>query len=237
MKNDWKRIWEKREINESLLSTTDRNALFAELKRCNGFDVVGGGIPLESLLEQYRVTKEKLTQYAPQAKSVYEVGCGSGANLFLFEQDGWKTGGLDYSEALTGIAKKVLRSEDLLCAGAADLPDAPEYDCLFANSVFSYFESTDYAEEVLEKMYRKARYAIALIDIHDAEQKDAFIAYRKAEIEDYEERYRNLPKFFYSRDFFVQFAEKHGMKIEFYQSDMEGYWNNPFVFHLVMYKL
>ncbi|MBR1765130.1 MAG: class I SAM-dependent methyltransferase [Ruminococcus sp.] len=233
--NNWKKIWEKRELRAEVLDKADKNELFAELKRCNGFDVVGG-IPLDSLIKQYNTTKDKLLQYGPSSRSIYEVGCGSGANLFMFAQDGWRVGGLDYSNALISIAEKVLDTDDLLCAEAAYTPEEPKYDCLLSNSVFSYFESYDYALAVLERMYNKANSAIALIDIHDIEKKDAYHAFRKAEIEDYEERYRDLPKLFYSRKLFEDFAAGHDMQLEFYSCDMEGYWNDDFTFHLIMSK-
>lgn len=232
----WRQIWEKRSINEAVLKQSDPEELFIELKRANGFDVVNGGIPFSSLMEQYELTKKLLLECAPKAASVYEVGCGSGANLLLFSHDGWQVGGVDYSAALIETAKKVLPSEDLLYAPASEMPETPAYDCLLSNSVFSYFTDYAYAEAVLQKMCKKARYAIALIDIHDIEKKDAFIAFRKEEIKDYEERYRDLPKLFYSKEFFVRFAEENGLKLRFVEHQMEGYWNSQFVFHLVLSK-
>ncbi|MBR5372842.1 MAG: hypothetical protein IK130_11585 [Oscillospiraceae bacterium] len=55
--------------------------------------------------------------------------------------------------------------------------------------------------KLLERMYQKAGSAIVLIDIHDAQKKDDFIRCRKEIVADYEERYRNLPKFFYEKAF------------------------------------
>lgn len=187
-------------------------------------------------MKQYAVIKASLLKHAPDAKSLYEVGCGSGANLLLFERDGWTVGGVDYSAALIDMAKKVLKSDDLLYAPAADMAELPEYDCILSNSVFSYFPDEAYAEDVLKKICKKAKFAIALFDIHDIEKKDAFNAYRKAEIEDYEERYRDLPKLFYSKAFFEKFAKENGLSIQFIDFDMDGYWNNQFVFHFVMWK-
>ena len=233
--NNWKKIWEKREIKYDMIGVADKNELFAELKRCNGFDVIGG-VPLESLLKQYNATKEKMLQFNPSSKSVYEVGCGSGANIFMFAQDGWRVGGIDYSNSLISIAKRVLDTDDLICAEAADTPVNPKYDCILSNGVFAYFENYDYALTTLEKMYEKANNSIVLIDIHDVEKEEAYHAYRKAEIKDYEERYRGLPKLFYSKKFFEDFATSKNMQIEFYECDMEGYWNDGFTFHLIMNK-
>ncbi|MFR4352679.1 MAG: class I SAM-dependent methyltransferase [Roseburia sp.] len=212
-----------------------------ELKRSNGFDVVADGLTYEAFLEQYKKTKAYLFPDPVAEKpggngSVYEVGCGSGANLFLFERDGIQCGGLDYSRGLVESAKKVLHTTDLLCEEAIHLAVEPEYDAVLSNSVFSYFPDKAYAYEVLEKMYRKSRYSIGIIDIHDKEKEEAFTAYRKRTIADYEERYRNLPKLFYSKAFFEEFASVHDLKIRFTTSDIEGYWNNEFVFNCFMYR-
>ena len=59
-----------------------------ELKKINGFDVVGEGL-------------------------TYEVGGGSGATLFLFEKDGIRCGEIDYSENLVEIARGVLQTNDI----------------------------------------------------------------------------------------------------------------------------
>lgn len=147
-----------------------------------------------------------------------------------------QTGGLDYSEGLIESAKRVLKTTDLICDEAKNLCIEKKYDAVFSNSVFSYFESEEYAGEVLKRMYEKANYSIGLIDIHDVRKKEAFIEYRKANVKDYEERYRNLPKFFYRRSFFTDFAEENDCRISFTDSNVEGYWNNEFVFSCFFYK-
>lgn len=77
-----------------------------------------------------------------------------------------------------------------------------KYDVILSNSVFSYFQDFAYAEEVLEKIFIKAKRSIAILDVHDAEKKEDFIAYRIKTTPNYEERYKDLPKLFYSQVFF-----------------------------------
>ena len=80
----------KRSISEEALGADDINKLFSELKRADGFDVGGGVLSEDALLRQYEDIKQRLTNGAPQpVRSVYEFGCGSGANLLLFEHDGF----------------------------------------------------------------------------------------------------------------------------------------------------
>ncbi len=231
--SDWKRIWDEKRAETQILLNGDAEAVLLELKRSNGFDV-DGELTFEAFYEQYEEIRDHL-QKNGQIRSVYEIGCGSGANLYLFERENYVCGGIDYSSSLTAVAGKVLRAGDILCADAAEVPTDISYDAVFSNGVFSYFDTVEYAACVLEKMYQKSRYSIGLMDIHDANKKEAFTAYRRQIIRDYDERYRDLPKLFYSREFFVDFAQKHHMDIEFMESHLKGYWNNQFVYSCYMY--
>jgi len=232
--NNWKKIWDKKTVEDSIILNGDRKSVLLELKRCNGFDVVDG-MSYDAFYRQYEEIRDNLQRYGI-IKSVYEVGCGSGANLYLFEGEGYDSGGLDYSHSLAEIAGNILSTKDILCAEAIDMTTDKMYDAVFSNSVFSYFENEEYAEKVLEKMYKKARNVIGLIDIHDIEKKEDFVIYRRKVVEDYDKRYADLPKLFYNRQFFEEFARRHKMSINFLESNVEGYWNNQFVFSCYMYK-
>lgn len=237
MANNWKSIWEKRKLNEEVLNSDDIIELFTELKRADGFDVGGGEIATNALVNQYDDIKARLAKNSPNPlKSVYEFGCGSGANLLLFERDGFTCGGIDYSKALIDIAEKVLKSNDITCGEAINAEVTPKYDCILANSVISYFPDTDYTQAVLDKMLQKTNYSIGLIDVHNIEKKEDFLAYRRANVENYDEKYQDLNKLFYSKKLFLDFAEKNGLKIEISDSTVENYWNNEFVFNVFMYK-
>lgn len=239
--NKWKELWNKRNVNfEQCLG--DERALLLELKRSNGFDVAGQ-LGYDVLIKQYEQIKKMLFSGVSfpenlfrRGLSVYEVGCGSGANLYLFEKDGIVCGGLDYSSNLIEGARRVLCSEDIICAEADKMSEDIQYDAVLSNSVFSYFTNEYYALSVLEKMYKKSRYSIGLVDVHDKSKERDFLEYRKKEILNYEERYKDLPKLFYSKDFFRTFANEHKLEIVFTESNVEGYWNNRFVFNCFMYK-
>lgn len=237
MTNNWKTIWSNRHLDKSAADYADTLELFVELKRCNGFDVLGGAISKNALVNQYENIKHRLVEGAcEKVNSVYEFGCGSGANLLLFERDGFTCGGIDYSESLIDIAKTVLKTKDLICSEAANAHEEPQYDCVLSNSVISYFTDFNYTRAVLEKMYKKTRYSIGLIDVFDSEKETAYVDYRRKTIENYDEKYAGLPKLFYSRSFFTDFAKEHSLKIEFCESTVENYWNNEFIFNVFMYK-
>lgn len=241
MKNKWHEIWEKRSTEKELHSLRGGKELFLELKRLDGWDSTGEMLTYEQFNDQYIQINNELSFSAKtgrhEIKSIFEVGCGAGPNLYLYQQDGLHVGGIDYSHSLIDIAKTVLKDPvELICDEAINLPDTITYDAVLSNSVFSYFDSYEYAEAVLERMYRKTNFSIGIIDIHDAYKKVDFIEYRKQIDASYEERYKELPKFFYDKAFFLRFAESHNMNIRFSMENMGNYWNSDFVFQCYMTK-
>lgn len=237
--NNWKRLWSGRSADKDILQHGSPEEIFMELKRSSGFDVVKGGIEYASFLEQHRELVEKLSDRLPDGKalqSVYEVGCGSGANLFLLENDGFTCGGMDYSANLLLGAKQVLHTTDILCTEAAKLPAEPQYDAVISVSVFGYFTGEEYAEAVLEKMLQKAKYSLGILELADIEKEEAYTAHRRQIIPNYEERYRGLPRQFYKKAFFEAFARKHNLEIEISPMNMKGYWNSRFYFDCYLYR-
>lgn len=241
LENDWKKIWNNRakydfEIPEELANSP--RDLFMYMKKLNGFDTGGGDIAPDALFTQLEQIEEKINRYQKCA-SLFEVGCGSGANLLMFSQKGMTVGGIDYSQQLIDFAQKYLDKtlvRELVCDNALNMGTDEKYDAGLSNSVFSYFADYDYAEQVLEKMLEKCRRSIVLIDIHNLDKKDDFVAFRRQAVENYDELYKNLPKLFYPKSFFEDFAKKHGLKLEFYNSEVSGYWNNEFVYNICLYK-
>ena len=229
--NNWQKIWNSRKDTLGNVNTANYREVFMELKRIDGFDI-NGGASVDSLLKQYANTKNSFNIIRG---GVFEVGCGAGANLYLFARDGYEVGGLDYSATLIDIAKKILPdSTELICAGAEDLPTDKKFDAVFSNGVFIYFDSLAYAERVLEKMLIKSRRAVAVLDIYDADFKDELLAERRRTIADYDERYKDLPKLFYPRSFFEDFATRHDLEIRFTKNELEDYGNAPFTYHCFM---
>ena len=237
--NNWNRLWSGRTADQTVLQTGDPQKIFMELKRANGFDVVKDQISYETFLGQYHDMVKNLSLHLPDGvslQSVFEVGCGSGANLFLLERDGIACGGIDYSPTLSECAKQVLRTTDIQCIQADELPTEPHYGAVISVSVFGYFTSEEYARAVLEKMCQKADYSVGVLEIADAEKKEAYTAYRKQIIPNYEERYKDLPRQFYCKEFFETFARTHNMDIEITPVNMKDYWNSQFYFDCYLYK-
>ena len=239
MENNWKPLWANRCADAAILRGGDPEKIFMELKRSSGFDVVKDQLTYQSFVDWYREMKRKLSCRLPNGKaiqSVFEVGCGSGANLYLFEKDGMNCGGIDYFPQMLESARQVLCASDIHCADASELPTGPVYDTLISVSVFGYFDDWEYAGTVLEKMCQKARYSIGLLDIADIEQREAYLNCRRQSIHDYEKRYEGLPRLFFSKEFITDFARAHDMEVEICPVRLQNYWNNQFYFDCYLYK-
>lgn len=171
-------------------------------------------------------------------KSVFEVGCGSGPNLLLFQAyyPGIKIGGLDYSSPLIETAKRYISSNELVCDEANNLDFTTTYDAVISYSVFHYFPDYEYAWSVLERMYKKSTRVLGIMDIHDLQKKSEFLRHRRELTPDYDIRYSGLEKLFYNKSFFLDFADKYNCDIKFEKSDVKGYWNNKFVYNCYLYK-
>jgi len=233
---NWHRIWNKRFGNVEILQNGTMEEKFMELKRLTGNDTMKGGVPFTSYMKQYDCLKADLTRCGG-ISSAFEVGCGSGPYLMMLESEGLKVGGLDYSENLLDAAKLVLKDPlELVCDEALNLDISIKYDVVFCTSAFEYFESDDYALQVLEKMFDKANKVVCVLDVHESSKKEAYVDYRRKTQENYDELYKDLNKKFYPRSLFENFAKMKGVKIFFKDSYLEGYWNAPFVFDMYMYK-
>jgi hypothetical protein len=234
MGNKWKEIWNRRKPVTGSLSGSWQD-VFLELKRLNGYDVMGEGVPLDSFLS-FNARLMELLGLTP-GKSVYEVGCGAGANLFLMQHEGMTVGGSDYAEGLVETAHAVVpAAREIGAMEAVDIPIEEKYDAVYSCGVFSYFPDEAYTIRVLERMLAKTSHAIGITELHDEALHDDYIAFRRANIPDYDERYADLSRQFYSRTFFKDFARAHDLEIDFPSLEMANYWNTPYIFTCFMYR-
>ena len=234
MDNKWRAIWNRRKPGTGKLSGNWED-IFLELKRLNGYDVMGEGISLDAFLDEYAQTKELLR--LTNDSSVFEVGCGTGANLYLMQRDGMTVGGTDYAEGLIETARTVISSPVELYAGEADAISVDQkHDAIFASGVFPYFPNDDYAVHVLNLMREKSRGPIGIMGLHDIEKREDYLAFRRANIPNYDELYKGLQRHFYTHSLFTDYASAHGLRIAFPSMELKGYWNTPFIFNCFMYR-
>ena len=208
MENKWKTIWNKKEADIS--EARSEYEIFRELKRADGFDVAVENADeyYKSFYEEWLAFYDKLTELSQgPVKSVFEVGCGSGVNLFMFKNRGvGELGGVDYSDTLTQSARAVTGSEDIYTDEAVNISCDRQYDLVMSESVFQYFSNLEYAENVLRKMLKKSRGIVYLGEIHDARFEKELMEYRRKTIEDYDKKYEGLSKQFYKREWIEKIA-------------------------------
>ena len=236
MANRWKEIWEKRSAEAD--DKKDIFELFCELKRADGFDTQNINEYYESFWKEWEDLNERIQEgCGGKVDSLFEVGCGSGVNLLLFQRLGKvpAVGGMDYSPALVDIAHKVVESEDIFCGDAGDLDSTGKYDVVLAISVYQYFPDEDYGMNVLDKMCRKANKMVVITEIHDLDRMEEHMRRRRAEVEDYDEKYKGLEKTFYSKEKLVDFVKQRGWNYRILQPQNEVYWNNAYVFDFYIY--
>lgn len=239
MENHWQELWNNRKINFDEFTKQDEERLILELKRIVGWDFKSTAIAADEFRKEYSYLKENLGLIDKNSETVFEVGCGSGANLYFFKKDGFKVGGSDYAENLLVVMRKVIGAENLvecIVGEASDLPTEIKYDSVFAGGVFPYFSDLDYAKRVLDRMVSKARKSIGLLRLLNAETEEDYLKYRREHTKNYDELYKNLPKLFISKDFLREYAAKNNLEIKFSKYHMEGFWNEPFNFDCFLYK-
>lgn len=203
--NNWKRIWDGKKLDKLNLNRGEFE-VFCDLKKADGFDVNVGNeeVYYRSFYHEWISMYQNLNNFSNNGvQSVYEVGCGSGVNLYLFQNRLGKNGqfgGIDYSTNLINIAKRIIHSNDLSCDDAINLDETIKYDLVMADSVFQYFDDIVYAEAVLRKMLVKANEMVYLGELHDSSQKEEWLEYRRKSMRNYDAVYLGLPKMFYSKD-------------------------------------
>ncbi len=238
MGDRWREVWNKEKVFTFPEGGRDEFAVYRELKRLDGFDV-----GVEDSEAYYRKFYDEAVAVWDHVCSrgdicsAYEVGCGSGANLYLLENRGIKVGGIDYSTSLSDIARQVVRDSGAIRTDEAVKMDTDErYDVVFSDSVFAYFPDEAYGRSVLEKMYEKADRAVMVREVFDKSLQQECEAYRREMFVGYEDRYRGLDKVFYDREMFSRFAQERHCGIEFSGVDNEYYWNSRYLFNCYIYK-
>ncbi len=238
--NKWHDIWNSKPVIEEDLHG-DEYEMFKRLKRCNGFDVA-----VENTEEYYtafylewKSFYERVMACCKQSiDSVFEVGCGCGVNLFMFQnraKHNIEVGGCDYSPSMTESARLLTHGADFACCEAIDICVSPKYNVVMSESVFQYFNSLDYAENVLRKMLDKSNKLVYVGEIHNKEYEKELLEYRRKTIADYEEKYKGLSKQFYSKEWFENIAKQYGKSVEFTAVDNPQYINGKYLFNCYIY--
>ena len=238
--NNWKSIWNSKAVITSIGDESEYE-YYCKLKKANGYDVAVENEDryFRSFYEGWISFYNKITELTDgNINSVFEVGCGSGVNLYMFKNrlsQGALFGGVDYSESMVKSAIISTGSEDFKCCGADEILIEPKYDLVFSEGVFQYFESLEYAETVITKMIGKANKLVYIGELHDKKYESELMEYRRKTIENYDEKYSGLKKQFYDRSWIEDIASKHGKKVLFTGVDNPEYINGKYEYNCFIY--
>lgn len=233
MGNRWKEIWnEKKVVSDN--NKKDEFERFCELKKANGFDVAVGNEKLyyKAFYNEWLDFYDQVTELIGiDIKSVFEIGCGSGVNLYMFQKRNNCEVGGDYSASMIESAKIVTGFDDFTCCGADAISVKHQYDIVMSESVFQYFESLEYAESVLRKMIEKSTKLTYLGEIHNAKYEQELMEMRKRTIADYEQIYQGLSKLFFEKNWINKIAEEYGKKVVYTKVNNPEYINGRYLFN------
>ena len=170
--NKWDTIWKNRQTEIDINSENDIFEMFCKLKGADGFDTQQVSGYYEAFFNEWKRIEKNIKELVGTYNSVFEVGCGSGVNLYLFNNliGCTQLGGVDYSERLADIAKNVVKSDDIKCEEAINIDTDNKYDIVLSDSVFQYFQTPEYGIDVLEKMYNKANKCVVITEVHDIDK-------------------------------------------------------------------
>jgi SAM-dependent methyltransferase len=170
-----------------------------------------------------------------QGGSVFEVGCGAGAFLYVLSRSGYAVSGIDRSPALVGSARQCMPEAHFEVADAAELPLTPPVEAVVSCETFMYFASADYARTVLSRMAAKATGAVAVLGVPDAAKKEEALDHRMRLAggrRAYEARYRGLEHLYLERDWLAAcFADCGLVDVEVDDQLLPGYDNAAFRFN------
>lgn len=102
--------------------------------------------------------------------------------------------------------------------------------------MFQYFGTLEYTEKVLDKMLLKANKSIGILRILDKETEENYVAMHRENNPNYDEKYRETPHLFISKNFFKNYAEKNDLDYKFDKCNIKNFWNDPFIFDCFLYK-
>jgi ubiquinone/menaquinone biosynthesis C-methylase UbiE len=228
--NNWHRVWSQRKPAPEQAV----NAL-QQLIALDGFDSPLGAMSENDWKTYVDVFAKRCGLSA--GDSIFEVGCGSGAFLFPFHQQGHAVGGIDYSEELILVAQSYMpeRRGEFSVLEAKEFSELP-VDVVVANHVIHYFSSLTDAETVVSKMLRKAVKSVCVSGVPDVALRVESERERRGILmpDEYEAKYAGLEILYYDRKFFIELAKAYSFNVRFFDHGMPGFAQNRFRFDCLM---
>lgn len=233
--NNWKDIWGNKVVDEN-------QDVLSSLIKANGFDTGFGTYTKESWV--LMILDFEARSKINKEKEVLEIGCGSGAFLYVLEKNSeCKVFGVDYSSSLIHFARKAIPQGKFYVKDANEFSFGSEvFDVIFSHSVFQYFENMDYAVSVIKKAFYQLRPGgiLGLLDLNDISHKSEYEKERSKlydSMESYLDAYSGLDHLFFDKDSLVKVLSDIGfIDISIYISKDSGYLNSAYRFNIIAKK-
>lgn len=229
MTNRWQEVWRRRQRDPS------QGSILAQLIAADGFN--GFGKVEEHVWLDHMGRIAARLRITP-GDSIFDVGCGAGAFLYPFYQQGHPVGGLDYAENLVNSAQETMPGAPFNVGEAVDLAVTRQFDVVVAYGVFLYFPDYAYAATVLHKMVQKARQCVGILDIPDLAKQEEALALRVKMLgeETYRQKYAGLDHLFFAREWFVRSLSGMGLAIQIEDQAIPGYLHSSYRFNVFVTK-
>jgi ubiquinone/menaquinone biosynthesis C-methylase UbiE len=109
---------------------------------------------------------------------VWDVGCGAGAFLYPLWENGYVVGGVDDNADRITLARATMPQGQFVVGAPMAIDPAEPWDVVIASRGFSACADLDQARGLLARMVAKATYAVAILNVPEAETSSATPAAR-----------------------------------------------------------
>jgi ubiquinone/menaquinone biosynthesis C-methylase UbiE len=228
MSNKWHALWQDKRVDDDV---PDLGTLIAMV----GWKADDGDLSTDVWLAFVDGLCRRLA--IDPGTRVLEVGCGPGGLLLPLYRRGVPVWGIDYSESLIEICRRVMPAGHFHTGEANRMPYADaQFEVIVSNSVCHYFPDHAYAERVLAEMARCLAPGGrgAILDANDQAMQAEFMAHRYARFggrEEYERQNSDLPQLFYARDWMLETGRKYGLEGVTEDQHIPGYRNSRYRFN------
>jgi SAM-dependent methyltransferase len=223
----WKDVWAQRELDP------ERGSLLTQLVAADGYDSNFSTVDEQAWTDYVHSWAGPFG--AGPGTSVFEIGCGAGAILYVLHQMGCDVGGIDQSASLLAAARAAIPQGDFAVGDAAEVPVRPQADLVISVGVLFYFPDLDYTTKVVGRMAAKAKHGVLLLDLPDAARREEALAYRIASHggeQEYFARYSGLDHLHFERPWIRDVMAEAGLQdVEVVDQSFTGYGNAPFRFN------
>ena len=138
--------------------------------------------------------------------------------------------GIDFSDQLISIAKKIIPEASFEVQDANEISTKRKYDLVFSHSVFQYFESYKYADQVLKRMNSLSKQYILILDILDQYKYQDYLEMRKKYNGDSSSSLNHLP---FKKSFFEKFGAENDLSVKIFDNSFTPNENSKFRFNVI----